>query len=79
MEYSAAGFLGAFLGVVAGAAVYLSFIGVVVGRLRALDRSATAVERAEFERKLSLMRRIVLATDVVAFGALGYWLGDKVG
>ena len=51
----------------------------VEARLRKLDRSQTQEERDEFERKISLMRRIVLAIDIVAFSAVGYWFGRTVG
>jgi len=47
--------------------------------LRKLDRSQTSAEREEFERKLSLLRRLVLGIDIVVFAALGYWLGRTVG
>ena len=33
-------------------------------------------ERATFERKLGIMRRTVLAFDLLLFGGLGYWIGD---
>ncbi len=79
MDYSLPGFIGAFVGVVIGVINYGVVIAFVEARLRKLDRSQTQEERDEFERKISLMRRIVLAIDIVAFSAVGYWFGRTVG
>ncbi|HKF99368.1 MAG: hypothetical protein ACJ8FU_17675 [Xanthobacteraceae bacterium] len=79
MEYSLPGFIGAFVGVVIGVINYGVVISVAEGRLRKLDRSQTSEEREAFERKLSLMRRLVLGIDIAAFAALGYWFGRTVG
>jgi len=79
VDYSLPGFVGALVGVVIGVINYAVIISIVEGRLRKLDRSQTPGEREEFERKLSLMRRIVLGIDIVAFSAVGYWFGRTVG
>jgi pheromone shutdown protein TraB len=79
VEYSLPGFIGAFVGVVIGVINYGVVIAFVEARLRKLDRSQTQEERDEFERKISLMRRIVLTIDIVAFSAVGYWFGRTVG
>jgi hypothetical protein len=79
VEYSLPGFIGAFVGVVIGVVNYGVVISVAEGRLRKLDRSQTSEEREAFERKLSLMRRLVLGIDIAAFAALGYWFGRTVG
>jgi hypothetical protein len=79
VEYSLPGFIGAFVGVVIGVINYGVVISVAEGRLRKLDRSQTSEEREAFERKLSLMRRLVLGIDIAAFAALGYWFGRTVG
>ena len=79
MEYSLPGFIGAFVGVVIGVINFGVIISIVQGRLRKLDRSQTPAERDEFERKLSLMRRIVLGIDIVVFSAIGYWIGRAIG
>ena len=72
VDYSLPGFIGAFVGVVIGVINYGVVIAFVEARLRKLDRSQTREERDEFERKISLMRRIVLTIDIVAFSAVGY-------
>ena len=79
MDYSLPGFVGAFVGVVIGVVNYGVVISFVESRLRKLDRSQTREEREEFEHKLSLMRRIVLGIDIVAFSAVGYWFGRTIG
>jgi hypothetical protein len=79
VEYSLPGFIGAFVGVVIGVINFGVIISIVQGRLRKLDRSQTPAERDEFERKLSLMRRIVLGIDIVVFSAIGYWIGRAIG
>jgi predicted DNA-binding transcriptional regulator len=79
LEFSTAGLVGAVIGTVIGVINYAVVVGFVQMRLRKLDRSQTSAEREEFERKLALMRRIVLALDIVVFSALGYWLGRTVG
>jgi pheromone shutdown protein TraB len=79
VDYSLPGFIGAFVGVVIGVINYGVVIAFVEARLRKLDRSQTREERDEFERKISLMRRIVLTIDIVAFSAVGYWFGRTVG
>jgi hypothetical protein len=79
MEFSLAGLIGAVVGCVLGVINYAVIVGFVEGRLRALDTSQAPAERAEFERKISLMRRIILGIDIVAFAAVGYLFGKTVG
>jgi hypothetical protein len=79
VEYSLAGLIGAFVGIVIGVINYGAVIAMLEGRLRKLDRSQNAEERDEFARKLSLLRRVVLGIDILVFGALGYWFGQTVG
>lgn len=79
MEFSVAGFVGAAIGVAVGTVNYAVIVGIVERRLRKLDRSQSRQERAEFERKLSLMRRIVLGMDIVVFSVVGYAVGRMIG
>jgi len=78
MELSAAGLIGAFVGLVLGWANYVFVLGIVERKLRQLDRSETAADKAAFEDKLALMRRIILAIDVVAFSIVGYVAGNAI-
>jgi hypothetical protein len=79
MDLSPSGLLGAMLGTILGVLNYVVFLRVLVPRLRALDKSQSREEREEFERKMSLMRRIILAADVVLFAAVGYYAGRFIG
>jgi hypothetical protein len=79
MLFPVAGFIGAFVGVVIGVVNYVIAVPIVEASLRRLDRSQTAVEREDFERRISLMRRLVLGIDIVFFSAVGYWIGRTVG
>jgi p-aminobenzoyl-glutamate transporter AbgT len=79
MDLSPLALLGAVLGTVLGVINYVVIMRIVEPRLRALDKSQTPEERDEFERKLSLMRRIILAVEVAVLAAIGYWLGRTFG
>jgi hypothetical protein len=78
MELTLGGLIGAVIGTVLGAVNYAAIVSYVEKRLRALDTSQTAQEREEFERKVWLMRRIVLGVSIFALGGLGYWFGTSL-
>jgi hypothetical protein len=78
MEFSGAGAIGAAVGLALGLLNYRMIVSIVEGRLRALDRSESAAEREVLERKLTLMRRIILWMDVVVFSLVGYTVGTLV-
>ena len=79
MDISLAGLIGAILGTVVAAVNYHLFIGVLERRMREREQVQTAEERDHTDVRMSLMRRIVLTTDLFVFAASGYWLGDKFG
>jgi len=68
-------FVGAAIGAAFGIASAMVVVTAVAQRLRALDRSETAAERAELERKILLLRWIVVAFDGIVFAIIGYWVG----
>jgi hypothetical protein len=78
IDLSAWGLVGAVVVTVVAAVNYLAVIGFVEKSLRSHDRSQTAEERGEFERKIAVMRRTVLALDILFFGGLGYWIGEAL-
>jgi hypothetical protein len=78
MGLSIPGLLGAALALALGLVNYRLIVSVVGTKLRALDRSQTAEERATFERKLVLLRRIVLWTDIIVFPFVGYFVGRTI-
>jgi hypothetical protein len=75
MDISAAGLAGAAVGAVLGVASALAIVTIVTERLRALDRSETVEGKAALERKIALLRWIVLIVEGAIFAALGYWFG----
>ena len=79
MDLSLAGLIGAFIGLVIGWTSYVVIIRVLEPRLRQLDKSASPTERATFEDKLALMRRLILGIEVVTLTAVGYALGHIIG
>jgi hypothetical protein len=78
IDLSLAGLFGAVAGTAVAAINYHVTIGFIERSLRAHEQSRTAEERDTFDRKLSMLRRIVLAVDVFVFAALGYWIGTLI-
>lgn len=77
MELSLAGLLGAVVGTMVSALVYGPLIAAIEGGLR---RSRDATEDpATFGKELPLLRRAVLATDMLLCAGLGYWIGQRIG
>jgi hypothetical protein len=78
VDLSLAGLVGAIAGTMVAAINYHVTIGLIERSLRAHEQSRTAEERDTFDRKLSMLRRIVLTADVFIFAAIGYWLGKLI-
>jgi gas vesicle protein len=76
MTLSATALAGAAIGAALGVASALLVVSAVTERLRALDRSETAGERAALERKLLALRWIVVGVEALVFAILGYWVGS---
>jgi hypothetical protein len=79
MELSLPAWLGALCGMIAAAAIYVPGIQLVERRLRGSNDVKTPAERAAFEDKLSVVRRLILAFDLAILAAAGYWIGDMFG
>ncbi len=79
MEYSLPAWLGALAGTVIAVVVYVPAIYAVGKRLRAGNNAQTAEQRAAFEDKFSIARRLLLAVDVAIFATVGYWIGLAFG
>jgi hypothetical protein len=79
IDLSLAGLLGAVLGTVAAAVAYAPLVEFAERSLRARDPSASAEERSALEREIPLLRRALLAVDIIVLAGLGYWLGQMIG
>jgi hypothetical protein len=79
MDLPLAGFVGAMVGTIVAAIIFAALVGTLDRALRASDRSESAEQRAEFESRLSAVRRTVLGADIAAFAVTDYWLGQKLG
>jgi hypothetical protein len=79
IDLSLAGLLGAIVGTIAAALVYGPLATLVERGFRSRDASASAEERRTFEQEMSMLRRGVLAADVLVLAGIGYWLGKTIG
>jgi hypothetical protein len=79
IDLSLAGLLGAFLGTVAAAVAYGPLLAFAERSFWPRDPTASAEERRAFDREIPLLRRAVLAVDIIALAGLGYWLGQMIG
>jgi hypothetical protein len=78
IDLSLAGLLGAIVGIVAAAFAYGPLVAFVERGFRPYDASASAEEREAFEQERSLLRRAVLAVDILVLSGIGYWLGATI-
>jgi len=79
MEFSLPAWLGGLVGTIVAVAIYVPAIRIVERRLRAESGPQTLEQRAAFEDKLSIARRLILAVDIAVLATLGYWIGNAVG
>jgi hypothetical protein len=77
MELSLAGLIGAVLGTIVSATVYGPLVNAIEGGVR--KARAASDDPAAFARELGLLRRGVLAADMLLCAGLGYWIGSQVG
>jgi hypothetical protein len=77
MELSLAGLIGAVLGTAVSAVIYGPLIDVVEAALR--KRRAADENRATFAQEIALLRRGILAADMLACAGIGYWIGLTIG
>jgi hypothetical protein len=75
---SPAGVTGALLGLVMGWVDYKIAGGIVERKLRDTDRSQTAAERADYERRIQWFRRLLLISTVGVFPVVGYVFGRTI-
>jgi hypothetical protein len=77
MEFSLPAWLGGLAGTIVAVAAYVPAIRIVERRLRAQSGPQTLDQRAAFEDRLSVVRRVVLGIDIAILATLGYWIGGK--
>jgi len=78
IDLSLAGLLGAVIGIVVAAVVYSPLVARVEAAFRSRQPSGTPEEQATLAVELALLRRAVLAVDIVFFAGIGYWLAHRV-
>ncbi len=76
MELSLAGLIGAVVGTMVSAVFYGPLVDAVEGALR---KRATTEDRATFAQEIGLLRRGILAADMLLCAGIGYWIGLKIG
>ena len=74
---SYAGLAGATVGLLVAALIYGPLAATIERWVRA-RRVPAAEDHATFAQDLALLRRGVLAFDILVFGGLGYWIGDAI-
>jgi hypothetical protein len=79
MNYSLPAWLGGLAGTIVAVALYVPAIRLVERRLRAQRGPQTLEQRAVFEDRLSVTRRLILAIAVAVLATLGYWIGRAAG
>jgi hypothetical protein len=77
INLSLAGLIGAVIGTVLAALVYVPLVTVVERGMR--SRADSTAEGDILEQEMSLLRRAVLAADIIVFAGIGYWLGGMIG
>ena len=78
IDLSLAGLIGAVIGTIVAALTYVPLLTFVERGLRARASAGSADERESFEQEASLLRRAVLAADIIVFAGIGYWLGAMI-
>jgi hypothetical protein len=77
LDFSLGGLLGAVVGTAVAAAVYGPLASRIERSLRARPREAA--DKGRFEQELTLMRHSLFTFDILLFGGIGYWVGDRIG
>jgi hypothetical protein len=79
MNYSLPAWLGGLAGTIVAVAIYVPAIRIVERRLHAQRGPQTLEQRAAFEDRLSVTRRLILAIAIAVLATLGYWIGGAAG
>ena len=79
MDYSLPAWIGGLAGMIVAFVIYVPAIRAIERTVRAKLPSETPQERAEFEGKLSVMRRVILGFGIAVGAIIGYWIGNAIG
>jgi hypothetical protein len=74
LNISFAGLIGAVVGTFVAAIAYGPLALLVERRMR-----SGSPRRPASDSEIPIVRRMVLAADILVFGGLGYWLGALIG
>jgi len=77
INLSLVGLIGAVIGTIIAAVVYVPLVTYVERGLR--SRADAVAEAETLEQEISLLRRAVLAADIIVFAGIGYLLGGMLG
>jgi hypothetical protein len=75
IDISLGGLIGAIAGTVVAALIY-ALIANPIERAFAKHRAPADPGRSATE--IALLRRVILAADILVFAGLGYWLGHEI-
>ena len=73
-----AGLIGAVIGLVLGLVEYKLISGVVVSALQRTNSSATEVEHADYERRIQIVKAVLLAMTIGGMPVVGYFVGQAL-
>ena len=79
MTFSLWSAAGALIGATLGYINWRVIMGILEPRLRKLNNAESATERAVFEDKIVLLRRIFLILEIAILGAVGWFAGELFG
>jgi hypothetical protein len=80
IDLSLAGLIGAFIGTAIAGLAYAPLVSSIERYLRAravpesTDENRNLAEQETLKQEISLLRRSVLAADIIVLAGLGYWL-----
>lgn len=72
------GLIGALIGLAVGLVEYKIVSGIVIGGLRRTDTSKTPEERDAYERRIGIVRAVLVVMMIGVTPVLGYLIGRTV-
>ena len=75
---NSAGLVGAVIGLGLGLLEYRLMSAVVIGALRRTDRSETQAEKDDYERRIRILRAVLVVMTIGLMPVLGFVIGRTV-